>query len=186
MTCIVGIEKRTGVTLGADSLSSNWYTKSVDNTAKLVALKGGKLGIGLTTSWRAINLVTFELEDKLGDLPKTKADAHKWLVTSFVPTLRELFKTSGYSEVQNNVETGATALIGLKGQLFALQSDYSVVTPSEGIASVGSGQQVALGAMHAAQHFYKYAEPVLRQGLLAAATFIPTVGGTFHYLEVQR
>lgn len=186
MTCIVGIKTKTGVMLGADSLSSNHHTKSVESTAKLVELKDGLLGIGLTTSWRAINLVTYELDDKLSDLPKAKGDAHRWLVTSFVPTLRDLYKTAGFSEVSNNVETGSTMLIGLRGQLFVLHSDYAVISPAEGFTAVGSGEQVAIGALHAARHFYSDPELTLAAGLRAATTFVTTVCAPFNYLEVPR
>ena len=46
------------------------------------------------------------------------------------------------------METGGTFLVGYKGRLFIVHSDYQVAIPSQQFAACGCGQDIALGSLY--------------------------------------
>ena len=149
MTCIVGVLDKVNdcVWMGADSLGSNGYTKSVLNDPKLFRnIHFKNVVMGSTTSFRHIDLLRYseEIFPELDSLKKTVVD-HKYMVTKFVPRLISLFQDN----VKDRSETGrgANFLVGVANKLFEIQDDYSVLDPSLGICSVGCGEQIAMGSL---------------------------------------
>ena len=75
---------------------------------------------------------------------KTEID-HKYMVTTFIPNLIKIFEEGIKSEEPK--DRGASFLIGINNKLFQIQEDYSVLCPSLGFQSVGSGGEYAMGSM---------------------------------------
>lgn len=170
MTCIVGIGDRDKVFIGADSAAGNYSI--VTKMAGSKVFTNGPFIVGYTTSFRFGNLLEHSWTPP--EHPKGDSD-HKYLCTTVVDSIRACLKAGGYAEKNNEVETGGACLIGYRGRLYKLQSDYSVLR-EEPFGAVGSGDSYALGAMHAARG---KVESRLRSGLKAAANFSPTVCGPF-------
>jgi len=79
-------------------------------------------------------------------------DPMKYMVTLFVPAVRTCMKDGGYMNKSNDVESGGHFLIGYRGQLYEIASDFQVGQTVDNIAAIGCGGVLALGAMHALNH----------------------------------
>ena len=150
MTCIVGyIDKKNDcVWLGADSLGSNGYSKSVQSQPKVFRNSIFKNVImGSTSTFRHIDLLKYSesLFNEI-DLYKNEELNHKYMVTKFIPNLIKLFEDGIRDE--NNTNKGANFIIGAKNKLFEIQGDYSVLEPSLGFTSVGCGELYAMGSLY--------------------------------------
>jgi ATP-dependent protease HslVU (ClpYQ) peptidase subunit len=89
--------------------------------------------------------------------------------------LRKCLREGGYAKKEHEVETGGNFLVGFRGRLFEVQSDYQVAEPRSGIAAIGCGAQIAYGAMFVTGHL----EPRMR--LLQALR-----ASEFHNAAVRR
>lgn len=169
MTCIVGLEHEGKVYLAGDIQGTGGNHK-VTHTEPKVFIKG-EVGFGYTTSYRFGQILQHVLNTPVAP---AKEDVYKWLVSTLVPDIRKALKDSGY-------ETGGTCLIAVKGQLWELQDDFSVLRSTEGFTAIGSGHEFAKGCMFSEltqKNGKTGLDPskVVRRGVYAAGLFCPTVG----------
>jgi hypothetical protein len=73
------------------------------------------------------------------------------MATEFIDAVRTCLKDGGYARVNSGEEEGGTFLVGYKGVLYFIDGDYQVGIPASGYGAVGSGAQVAIGALYATQ-----------------------------------
>lgn len=156
MTCIIGfVDKENDcVWMGADSLGSNGYTKSVNTQHKVFHHDVFKNVImGSTTTFRHIDLLKYSenLFPEI-DFYKKKEIDHKYMVKTFIPNLITLFRNNIPSESETN--RGANFLLGAKNQLFEVQNDYSVLVPEHGFTAVGCGENVAMGSLITTTNYF--------------------------------
>lgn len=156
MTCIVGfVDKENDcVWMGADSLGSNGYTKSVNTQHKVFHHDVFKnVVMGSTTTFRHIDLLKYSenLFPEI-DFYKKKEIDHKYMVKTFIPNLITLFQNNIPSESDTN--RGANFLLGAKNQLFEVQNDYSVLVPEHGFTAVGCGENVAMGSLITTTNYF--------------------------------
>ena len=147
MTCIVGVKdkKNNCVWMGADSLGSNGYTKSIQAQSKCFKYKErDDVVIGGTTTFRHLDLLKYNtsLFPEIDKYKNTEIN-HEYIVTTFIPNVHKLFESGFVEETKNGVKEGGNFLIGIKDQLFEVQSDYSVLDYKDGYASVGCGEEFA-------------------------------------------
>lgn len=157
MTCIVGFldKENDTVWIGGDSLASNGYSKNVCNNLKVFHHYLNKsIIIGSTTTFRHIDLLQYSenLFPEL-DFYKKKEIDREYMIKTFVPNLINLFQNNVYSS--NNEHKGGNFIIGIKNKLFEIQPDYSVLEPTTGYISVGSGEDFALGSLYVTTHEHK-------------------------------
>lgn len=147
MTCIVGIARNGRVTMGADSLSGLFNGEySIRRDAKLFA-KGAFL-IGYTTSYRFGQIVQYKFD------PPAQPDGmgeHEYMVALFVDALRDALKAGGFAAKDKDVESGGDMLVGYRGRLFKVWSDYQVQEREDGRDACGCGSDLALGAIFASE-----------------------------------
>lgn len=182
MTCIVGLTDGKTVWMGGDSCGTNGYTKDVTKHPKVIVREthGNRLIVGYTGSFRMGQV----LEHKL-DIPRNENDddAYKFMVCTVIDALRTLFKAEGcITTTDGQDSTDGPFLVGYRGRLFEVQSDYSVIENTRGYVATGSGKQVAEGAMFAAPNLKP--EPRIMRALEAAAEFVPTVAGPFYVMTL--
>lgn len=120
MTCIIGFvdKKNDCVWMGADSLGSNGYTKSVNTQPKVFHHDVFKnVVMGSTTTFRHIDLLKYSenLFPEV-DFYKDKEIDHRYIVKTFIPNLIALFQGNIPSESETN--RGANFLLGAKNKLF--------------------------------------------------------------------
>lgn len=183
MTCIVGIvereDGREGVIIGGDSAGIGVRDLSVRADEKVFAI--GEFVFGFTTSFRMGQLLRYRfvppqfVED---------ADVFGYMVTSFVEGVRQTLKDGGFAKKVNEEESGGTFLVGVRGRLFEIGSDYQVGENVIGFAAVGCGSQVACGAMYASAG--RPAEERIRIALEAAERFSAGVRGPFVIKRVGK
>ena len=149
MTCIIGyIDHKENCTwMGCDSLGSDGYTKAVEGGAKAFHHNVFKnIVMGSTTTFRHIDLLKYSknLFPEVDWYKGTKID-HKYMVETFIPNLITLFQTGLICMPEQ--KRGGNFLLGVNDKLFEVQSDYSVLEPQAGFASVGCGKDVAMGSL---------------------------------------
>ncbi len=180
MTCIVGVTDGTTVTIGGDSAGVAGYDLSVRADRKVWARDGWVFGF--TSSFRMGQLLRYKLTPP-GQVEDQDLEAY--MVTSFVDAVRQVLKDGGYAKVESNVERGGTFLVGRRGRLFVIDSDYQVAESVRPFEAVGCGESYALGALHALQPNAGDGERRVRQALTAAEAFSAGVRGPFHVVSTR-
>jgi len=181
MTCIIGIKHKNKVYLAADSAASTSYTISTRKTPKVFKIE--EYVIGYTTSFRMGQLIQYSFNP-----PKVKNKDYssdqsmmRFMVRSFIPALRQLLKDNGFLKIDNNRETGGVFLVGVKGFLFQIESDFQVAHSALDYDAVGSGGETALGSLFSTTQL-KPKKRILK-ALQAAEEFIPSVRGPFTIIK---
>lgn len=170
MTCIVGIEHNGHVFMGGDIQGTGSNNKVIHTQPKVFNKKG--VLFGYTTSYRFGQILEHALSDPC--IPEDDGDIYRWLITTVVPEIIAVLKSAEYVG-------GGNCLIGVKGQLWELQNDFSVLRSTLGYAAVGSGYEYALGSvatslMGGRSNTDSWADKIVSDSILIAGTFSPTVG----------
>jgi hypothetical protein len=142
VTCIVGLVDNGTVYMGGDSAAvSNW--DHTDRTDSKVFVRG-PLIIGFSWSYRMGQLLRFRLGVPVH--PEGMS-AFEWVATDVLDSVRTCFKDGGFAEREKEKESGGQFLVGYRGQLFTVHSDYQVVEHALPFAAIGCGAAYALGAL---------------------------------------
>jgi len=144
MTCIVGLEQNEYVYIGADSMSSNGWDREITMLSKVFKVQG--FIIGYTSSFRMGQILQYHLD--IREQSQTESDG-EYMVVAFIGAVRAALKSEGYTKVSDNEETGGRFLVGYKGKLWRVDSDFQINRSAAGFSAVGCGKDSALGAMHA-------------------------------------
>jgi len=128
--------------------------------------RNGECVIGYTSSFRMGQLLRFKFRPPL---MKQGTDTFRYMCTSFVDEVRRTLKRGGFSEVDNNVERGGHFLVGFRGRIFEVASDFQVGEAVADYAALGCGDSYALGALEASAVIDP--ENRVRQALAVAEKF---------------
>lgn len=174
MTCIVGLEDKGLVYIGGDSAGISGLSITVRADEKVFTT--GPFIMGFTTSFRMGQLLRYKFD------PPNQAngvDDMRYMVTTFIDAVRKCFFDNGFGSKEDN--QGGTFLVGYKGSLYSIQSDFQVAKPTTGYAAVGCGTDLALGAMFANSKL----KPVdrVKNALSAASAFNAGVSPPFTILS---
>ncbi len=143
MTCIVGLVRDGQVYLGGDSASnSNDHGITIVKNPKV--FRKGKFVMGYTSSWRMGQLIQYHFTP-----PEIafQQDVMEYMVTSFIGGIRNLFKEGGWAKIENSQEHGGSFLVGYQERLFTIHADYQVAESANLYEAIGSGANIALGAL---------------------------------------
>ncbi len=170
MTCIVGLEFEGKVIIGGDVQGTGWNSKVIHTQPKVFHKSG--VAFGYTTSYRFGQVLEHGLKNPV--IPEDGEEVYRWLVTVLVPDIAESLKAAAF-------EGGGNCLIGVKGQLWELQNDFSVLRSIRGYGAVGSGTEYALGSLFQSMTLMKpgakeSATAIVKNAILCAGTFSPSVG----------
>lgn len=185
MTCIVAVEavRDSGdnvVVMAGDYLGSNGFTKNLVTQPKVFSHSG--MVFGYTSTFRFGQLIEHCLDNNELMLPKPE-ETYKWLVKRFVPELKSVLKENDYND-------GGNALIGIHGQVWEIQSDFSVLRHDLGFGSVGSGEYHAESSILTYLNFIsKGIKPTEKQVIEMldhvfgnVSTFVTSVSSKFSYI----
>lgn len=133
---------------------------------------------GFTTSFRMGQLLRYSL-----DLPKFYPgdDLMQFMVTQFMDAVRKCLKDGGASAKEHDRESGCEFLVGFRGELFHIYTDYQVGRPVLDFDATGCAETVALGAMMATAG--KPARERLTIAMTAAETYSGGVRAPFTIVE---
>lgn len=142
MTCIIGFVDKNKVYIGGDSAGIAGYQVQIRNDVKV--FQNGDFLMGFTTSFRMGQLLHYMFkppEHVVG------MDDMEFMVKVFIPAIKACFKEGGFQRTKDG-DKGGSFLVGYKGKLYEIEDDYQVAVLRDNIASVGSGSEVAKGAMY--------------------------------------
>ncbi len=144
MTCVIGIIDKDRVYIGADSAAVAGWTRR--RTLLHKVFRRGPFLIGYTTSFRMGQLLEHQLQ-----VPKQddRESNMSFMVNKFIEATRALLKERGFSKVESNSESGGQFMVGYRGCLYSVESDFQVGEMADGFDAIGSGSEFALGAMRA-------------------------------------
>lgn len=193
MTCIVAVQKGTNIYMAGDLLASTEYTKRICANSKV--FKKGPYLIGYTTSFRMGQILQFgvQLPDPASPEPhpfptKRQSIDLEFMVTKFVPVIRDAFKTAGFTRIDSNQEEGGQFLVGCSHGLYCIQSDFQVSEYADHYNAIGCGAYYALGYLYG--YFqgkdYRPARSVLKGALRAAHKFSMGVSAPFTFESLEE
>lgn len=168
MTVIAGLEHRGKVWIGGDSAGTNRLMHQQIRADKKVFVRGDFI-FGFTGSFRMGQLLNHSLEIPVR--PKGKKPM-KFLVQDFTQAVRECLGKEGLEP---------RFLFGYQGKLYEIQGDYQIAKSNQGYGAVGSGRDLALGALHASRQ--KNPKKKILEALEAAAAGNAAVRGPFTILK---
>ena len=132
MTCIAVVTNGKKTVIGGDSAGVGGYSLTVRKDRKVFARQdasGVNWLFGFTSSFRMGELIQFELE--LPEIAKgDKKDLYKFMVTKFIPKLRNCLSDGGFASKKDNVERGGVFITSLRGRIFTVESDFQVGEPA--------------------------------------------------------
>jgi ATP-dependent protease HslVU (ClpYQ) peptidase subunit len=178
MTCIVGIAHKGRVYLGGDSAGVSGLDLTVRADEKV--FRHGEFAVGFTSSFRMGQILRYVFTP-----PEIRHDEDlmSYMVKRFIPEVRTVLKDEGYAHIENNREHGGFFLVGVRGRLFEIESDFQVGEATSGVAAVGCGYAYALGSMFAQSKAAP--ETRLQNALEAAANFSAGVVAPFRFVQID-
>lgn len=172
MTCIVGMEVEGKVVIVGD-VQGTGHNSKIHHTQSKVFERSGMI-FGYTTSYRFGQIIEHSINKIC--VPFNEKDIYPWLVSEFVTHCSQVLKSSGY-------DTGGTCLIGISGQLWRMEGDFSVLRSVEGFDAVGSGCEFALGCMTTTLNMInkntltiEKTSELLKDTIASVSKFCPSVG----------
>lgn len=175
MTCIVGLIDNGKVYIGGDSCVSRGYVQQTMSSPKV--FRNGHFLIGYSGSLRMAELLRFAFSPP--EHPKD-ISTERYFATLFADALRTTLKDAG-NATKNNEQESSTGyfLVGYQGRLITIEADYSFTEVADGWDAIGSGNEVALGAMHATKDMSLIPQKRIELALDAASTYCRGVCGPF-------
>lgn len=179
MTCIVAVQKNGKVYMGGDSggVDADGLWIEVRDDEKV--FKNGPFLMGFAGSFRARDLARYSFKP----IPQAKGQSdHEYLVTTFVTGLQKCLLAGGMEHKDNLLDPDSVFLLGYKGQLYKVESDFQIGRLAAGFAAVGCADMAALGALDA----MPTKPPALRvrHALETAERLSAGVCGPFHVLSL--
>jgi ATP-dependent protease HslVU (ClpYQ) peptidase subunit len=181
MTVLVGIEHEDHVLIGGDSAAASEH-RIIPRAGGKVHKLGARLVVGCAGSVRAQQILRYDLEvpDRI-DSPNPQ----EWMVTRFIPNLRQAFKDGGHAKTIDGQEDGEVyLLVGIENELFAVWNDYQVERSQLGYHALGSGAYFALGSLFTSRDCSPHTR--LYQAMEAAACFNTHVAPPFTVETTER
>lgn len=181
MTCIVGLAHEGVVYIGGDSagVADDWgLTVRADSKV----FQNGPFLIGFSSSFRMGQLLRYAFE------PPVHAEGvsvEKYMATTFVDAVRDCLKAGGYAHKENEVEAGGVFIVGYRGRLFQIDSDYQVGVSADPYTAIGCGALIALGSLYATERRGVVARSRVTLALEAAERHSAGVRGPFTVLSME-
>lgn len=180
MTCIVGMTHNGKVWMGGDSAGTAGNMNQRIRADKKVFIKGEFI-VGFCGSFRMGDLLkhSFSIPP-----PEKGSDPDSFMVNQFVDALRTLLEEeNSKAGLTGNDKLYPSILVGLRGRLYNIESDYQCGRPEEGYDAIGSGGSVAIGAMHGLRSV-KSPRKRIEEALEAAAKNDAAVRPPFHIFHL--
>jgi ATP-dependent protease HslVU (ClpYQ) peptidase subunit len=135
MTCIVGLVDNGKVYIGGDSAGVGGMDLKIRTDKKVFFNK--EFIIGFTSSFRMGQILQYKFSP-----PKQKQDQedYEYMVTNFIDEVKNCFSENGFDE-------DGEFLVGYRGNLYAIHSDFQVAQTLNDLYAVGCGSDLALGSL---------------------------------------
>lgn len=180
MTLVIAQQEAGRVIMGADSAAGS--TDEIHTYPDLEKIfRRGPYLVGVCGSWLICQVVNYLVE---WPEPPDSGDLLPFLFGEVVPEIRRAVKAAdALHGAPTFLGDKTVLLVGLRGQLFIITSDLSVVR-SAGLSCIGSARQYGYAAMHALKAAkIKSARRRIEMALETAAEFSNFVRPPFRILE---
>ncbi len=176
MTCVVGLIHEGKVWMGCDSAAVDGW--ALDTRAEPKVFVRGPYMIGYTTSFRMGQILRFAPGIPVPD----RGNATEFMATKFVEWVRTAFRSEGFIKNDGGREEGGVFMVGVASRLFCVYEDFHVAESTSLYAAIGSGRDLALGALAALSYFDLAITPAehIRQALMASEKHNAGVRQPFH------
>jgi ATP-dependent protease HslVU (ClpYQ) peptidase subunit len=147
MTCIIAISENNKIYMGGDGAASNEYGHLRITNEPKVFMKGPFI-IGYTTSFRMGQILQYKL--KIPKQNKNKED-FEFMATDFIDSVIACFEKNKFGTTPPGHETfpgGGCFIVGYKGKIYSIESNYQVNSFEDNFTAVGSGAELALGSLY--------------------------------------
>lgn len=174
MTAIAGFTDGKKVWIGGDSAGVAGYSMSTRTDCKV--FKSGEMVMGFTTSFRMGQILQYHLT------PPTPLEGQSdvtYMVKQFIPAVKAALVAHGFEKNDSGRQEGGTFLVGYRGALFAIYSDYQVGCVAQSYYACGCGEDLVLGALFALDLYEMTPEERLTIALEAAEEFSAGVKAPF-------
>lgn len=172
MTCIVGLVDKDKVWIGGDSAASSQNQIVIIKDPKV--FKRGNFIIGCAGSFRTMQILKYIFK-----FPKLKSnDLYKYLCRDFA---KEMKKASKDLMSDNEGSKFGSFLIGHENRLFTFDDDLQVIENLNGLDSVGSGCDYALGSIITT--IGQDPKKRILKALEASSFYCPSVAAPFHVIS---
>lgn len=110
------------------------------------------------------------------------------MITEFLPAYRKLIQEWNYGKKEEKdrgcgEDAGACLLVGVRGRLFRIESEFQVLEPMAEYAADGSGIYHAMGSLYSTEG--KEPKERITEALKAAEYFVCTVRSPFVIVETE-
>ena len=143
MTTIVAIQYPNKVVMGADSQTTgeSGTIYRHESVKKIVA--NGKFLIAGSGDASPSDICQYVWE---APTPRGVEwnDLYKFMITKAMPSLKQCFKDADY---KSDSDSSFSFLFAIGGEVFDVSEDFSVLKKQNGIYGIGSGSNVAIGAI---------------------------------------
>jgi ATP-dependent protease HslVU (ClpYQ) peptidase subunit len=182
MTCIVGIREKNRIVIGADSLGSNGFTKTIRHDKK-VFINNGMI-FGFTSSFRMGQILEYSF---VPPEQSRKENDFKYLVNTFIPALIETYSKKSYLRKSSDQAVGGEFLLGYKNKLYKIEGDFQVGIAADEFDACGCGENFALGSLHTTKHLKLdlTSEERIKLAINAAAEYSSGVGGPIKIMTLE-
>jgi len=185
MTCIVGLEHEGSVYIAGDSAGVDSNDLSIVSRAdeKVFLTDASDFVMGFCGSFRVGQLLRYALTTPE---QSAKKDDMAYMVTDFIDAVRTMQKDKGSLKKENELEEhDGGFLVGYKGKLYIIESDFQVGRPHGNYAAMGCGAQIALGALYATRNSKMKPEERVMLAMSAAAEYSAGVRAPFNIVKLE-
>lgn len=176
MTVIVAVTDGSNVYMGSDSAISSDKDVFGLKTEKIIKKDG--LLIGVSGVLRGLQLLKYNWD--IPEQPSSMSN-EEYIITMIVQDIKGIFNFHGYSLLDDNQEIhDSHYLIGYRGSIFTLDSNYQVFETNKQYAAIGSGAYFALGALSTLEDtgiIKRDPAYAVNRSIEVAKEFCPTVSG---------
>lgn len=189
MTCIAAIVKDGAVYMAGDAACGRGYLRSLIKTPKVLQI--GQFVMGFSGSARNAQILSNLFSPpRLPDSSSAESGdpLYRYMVGEFVNQLRATLKGAGCTTLKDASEGlvgGSSFLVGVRGRLFTIDSEFSVHEWTTDYSSVGCGEDFAMGALFATSSTTLEPKERLRLALEAAEAGSGFVQRPFSFVELE-
>lgn len=182
MTCIVGFSDGETVYIGADTIGVSNNKKTIRKDSKVFLNKN--MLFGFTDSFRMGQLLQFKL--KIPTHIAGKSD-YEYMCTTFIDSVIKCFEDNKFNRNDNGEIAGGSFLVGYKGNLYLIDSDYQVGLPADKYMAVGAGEEYALGSLYTSTLFnIKDISDIVLFALKSASKSCPYATGPYNIMSINK
>lgn len=178
MTAIAGFTDGKTVWIGGDSAGVAGYSVRTRTDCKV--FKNGEMVMGFTSSFRMGQILQHHLSPPT---PLEGSDDYAYMVTQFIPAVKAALAEHGFEMTENGQTYAGTFIVGYRGNLYLIDSDYQVGTVAQSYLACGCGQDLILGALYSLDCYEMTPEERITTALEAATEFSAGVKAPFHIIN---